>query len=158
MEIVGRPDPPTGVRRVLFRLPIWLYRARLGAVLGSRFVLINHVGRKSGMRRQVVVEVVGHDPQTGKVTVAAGFGRTSDWYRNLLAHPDARIRLGRRSMRVHAVALSPEQSAAAMLAYARRHPRAALRLSRFMGFSVDGGADDYRAVGQELSMVRLDPA
>ena len=64
---------------MFFRLPIPLYRARLGSLLGRRFVLINHIGRRTGQQRQVVVEVVERDPQTGAVTVAAGFGKRTDW-------------------------------------------------------------------------------
>ncbi|HCU92327.1 MAG TPA: nitroreductase family deazaflavin-dependent oxidoreductase, partial [Actinobacteria bacterium] len=81
MEIVKRPGRPAGVRRLLYRLPVWLYRARLGWLLGHRFVLINHIGRTSGRVRQVVVEVAEHDRVSGAVAVVSGFGPGSDWYR-----------------------------------------------------------------------------
>lgn len=151
------PPPPTGVRRALFRLPGWLYRARLGFLLGHRIVLIEHVGRSSGRRREVVVEVVDRDPGTGTVVVASAFGPRADWYRNLLVHPEARIRLSRRSLRVRASPLEKEQSAEAMLSYARRHPRAAPRLAAFMGYRVDGTDEDFRAVGRRVPMLRLVP-
>ncbi|HTM84573.1 MAG TPA: nitroreductase family deazaflavin-dependent oxidoreductase, partial [Mycobacterium sp.] len=38
------------------RAPIWLYRARLGALLGSRLLMLEHRGRTSGARRYVVLE------------------------------------------------------------------------------------------------------
>lgn len=38
--------------RWLVRAPIWLYRARLGAVLGSRLLMLEHTGRTSGQRRR----------------------------------------------------------------------------------------------------------
>lgn len=41
--------PPTGLSRILFRAPIWLYRRGLGWLLGKRFLLINHIGWKSGL-------------------------------------------------------------------------------------------------------------
>ncbi len=157
MERIGRPAPPTGLRRSLFRLPVWVYRARLGALLGHRFVLIHHTGRTTGRSRQVVVEVVDHDRATGAVTVASGFGPRSQWYRNLLATPAATIELGSRTIDVHARPLSPEEAASAMAGYARAHPRTARRLARFMGFAVDGSDEDYRAVGREVPMVRLEP-
>jgi hypothetical protein len=34
-------------------MPIWLYRARLGFLLGHRFVYVAHRGRVSGARREV---------------------------------------------------------------------------------------------------------
>lgn len=157
MERTGAPAPPTGLRRLLFRLPIWLYRARLGAMLGHRFVLIHHTGRSTGRQHQVVVEVVDYDPATQTVTVASGFGPRSQWYRNLLATPAATIEIGSRSIDVRARGLPPEEGAAVMVRYAQRHPHAAPRLARFMGFAIDDSEEDYRAVGRAIPMVRLEP-
>jgi hypothetical protein len=36
MRRISDPRPPAGVRRALFRLPIHLYRLRLGWLLGRR--------------------------------------------------------------------------------------------------------------------------
>jgi deazaflavin-dependent oxidoreductase (nitroreductase family) len=157
VEIVKRPGRPTGISRVLYRLPVWLYRARLGGLLGHRFVLINHIGRTSDRVRQVVVEVAARDRASGVVTVVSGFGPGSDWYRNLLAHPNASIQLGTRVISVRTVPVPPGQAAEVMVDYARRHPRAARSLSRFMGFAVDGSDEDYRAVGRQLPVLRLEP-
>lgn len=157
MDRIGRPRPPTGLRRALFRLPIRLYRWGLGWLLGHRFVLVIHVGRRSGLPRQAVLEVVARDRAAGTVTVAAGFGPGSDWYRNLLAHPDVTIVVGRRRQAVRAVPLSGDEAGEVMVGYARRHPRAARALARFMGFRVDGSLDDYRALAREIPFVRFDP-
>lgn len=151
------PTPPTGLRRRLFRLPIVLYRLRLGGVLGQRFVLIHHVGRRSGLPREVVVEVVAHEPDTGAVVVASGFGPTSDWYQNLRATPDVEMELGRTRVPVHAEMISADAAGQQMVDYAHRHPRAARSLSGLMGFPVDGTDEGYRRVGASLPMVRLRP-
>ncbi|WP_435214776.1 nitroreductase family deazaflavin-dependent oxidoreductase [Streptomyces sp. bgisy034] len=150
-----RPQPPTGWRRLAFRLPIRLYRAGLGPLLGTRFLLLHHTGRKSGRRRQVVLEVVSYDRQTDTWTVASGFGPKSDWYQNLRHRPEAVIQFGRRRFRVTAHFLSPEEGADVMADYARRHPRAARRLSSLMGFPTDGGEAAYRRIGEATPFVRL---
>jgi deazaflavin-dependent oxidoreductase (nitroreductase family) len=157
VEIVKRPQRPAGVRRLAYRLPVWLYRARLGCLLGHRFVLINHTGRTSGRLRQVVVEVAALERYSGAVTVVSGFGPGSDWYHNLLAHAEASIQLGGRTIAVRAVPVPPDQAAEVMADYARRHPRAARALARFMGFAVDGSDADCRAVGRRLPVLRLEP-
>ena len=55
------------------RLPIPLYRASLGWMLGSRLVMIEHLGRVSGERRFAVVEVLSQERNV--VRVASGLGR-----------------------------------------------------------------------------------
>ena len=137
-----------GLSRLLFRLPIWLYRLRLGWVLGERFLLLNHVGRKSGRVRRSVLEVAGHDEETDTYLVAAGFGPRSDWYRNLLETPEATIQVGRRRLQVVAEPLLPVESGKAMVDYARRHPMAVRGLMRVLGLKADSEAD-YRTLGQE---------
>lgn len=148
---------PEGFRRVLYRLPLGLYRAGLGGLLGRRFVLIHHVGRKSGRWRQVVVEAAERDQATGAVTVMSGFGADSDWYRNLLAHPDARIQLGTHSADVHAVPLTPDEAGEVVYRYAQRHPRAVRGLLRWLGLPVDGSSAAYRAAGRQIPALRLEP-
>lgn len=155
MEIVNRPDPPTGLRRVLWRLPILMYRLRLGRLLGGRFMLLQHVGRVSGKPRQAVLEVVDHDDR-GHVA-ASGFGPRSDWYQNVVKTPDVTIQVGGRAIPVTAVPLSADESVEIMAGYARRHPAAARKLGKLMGFVIDGTAEDYREVGRHVPFVRFTP-
>lgn len=42
-----------------------------------------------------------------------------------------------------------------MVRYAPRHPRVARRLCAYLGFTVDGSAEGYRAVGESIPFVRL---
>ncbi|WP_199547164.1 nitroreductase family deazaflavin-dependent oxidoreductase [Streptomyces sp. N35] len=157
MEISRRPTPPTGLRRAAFRAPIRLYRMGLGALVPSRLLLLNHIGRVSGQPRQVVIEVVEHERSSGSYIVCSGFGPNAQWYRNLLAHPEVTIQVGARRLPVTAEPLNAEEGGAFMAGYAARHPRAARKLVKFMGFTVDGTLADYRAAGRELPFVRLAP-
>ncbi|GAU67848.1 hypothetical protein SSP35_05_04150 [Streptomyces sp. NBRC 110611] len=151
---------PAGWRRFLLRLPIRLYRARLGRLLGRRFLLLEHIGRKSGKLRRVVVEVVARDdPCRPSWTVASGFGPQAAWYRNLRARPQATIQTGTQRHDVVAHFLSPEEGGELMARYAVRHPRTARRLSAFMGFEVtDGTAEEFRRVGTSIPFVRFELA
>ncbi len=155
IEKIKNPKPPRGVMRWLARAPIRLFRWRLGWILGGRFVLINHVGRKSGLPRRVVVEVVRHDKAGKTIVVASGFGEKAHWYRNLQKTPDVTIQLGTKKYAAHAEFLSTAQGAEEMETYARRHPTAARELSKFMGYRVDGSPESYRAVGESIPFVAL---
>ncbi|MEU5990740.1 nitroreductase family deazaflavin-dependent oxidoreductase [Spirillospora sp. NPDC047418] len=155
MEILDRPAPPKGLGRTLARLPVHLYRMRLGRLMGARFLLLEHTGRKSGRPRQVVLEVIEHS-EDGYI-VCSGFGPRADWYRNVLAHPGVTIQVGRRRLDATAHPLTPAEGGEILARYAPRHPKAAARLVRLMGFIVDGTADDYRRVGRDLPFLRLSP-
>jgi deazaflavin-dependent oxidoreductase (nitroreductase family) len=149
--------PPRGLARLAFRLPIWLYRFGLGGLLGSRFLLLTHTGRKSGKKRQTVLEVVRYDKATTTFIVAVGFGPESDWYKNLHNNPKVTVQCGRHRWEMIANFLTPEQAGNEMLDYAQRHPQALGELARFMGYRLDGSQEDIRAMGQALSMVAFQP-
>ena len=149
--------PVTGLKKFFFRAPLSLYRIGLGGLLGHRFLLLNHTGRKSGQPRQTVLEVVNHDKATDTYFIASGFGKKSDWYLNILAHPKTNIQVGWRKLAVTAVPLTPEQSGQAMVDYARRYPTAAKNLSKILGFAVST-EDEYRQVGRDaIPFIALEP-
>lgn len=111
-------------RRWLARAPIALFTARLGAIFGSRLIMVEHIGRTSGLPRLVVLEVMERSAP-GQFLVASGFGPRAQWYQNVLKNP--RVRLWVRSRRpVAAVArtLSPAEARLAFENYQRDHPRA----------------------------------
>lgn len=153
VEKIKDVTPPRGLARLGFRLPIWLYRLGLGGLLGSRFLLLTHTGRKTGRVRQTVLEVVRYDRAATTFIVAAGFGSGSDWYRNICANPRVTVQCGRRRWEMVANFLSPEQAGEELLDYARRHPVAMRELARFMGYRLDGSPAGIRALGQVLAMV-----
>jgi deazaflavin-dependent oxidoreductase (nitroreductase family) len=159
VRIVKNVQPPKGLSRLLFRIPIHLYRLGLGWLFGSRLLLLNHTGRVSGKPRQVVLEVVAHDPTDGSYVVASGWGPTAAWYRNILHAPNVAIQVGNRTTRVEAVPLTSDEGADIFADYASRHRTAAKHLlPRLMGFSVDGTDADFRAVGEHMPFVRFVPA
>lgn len=80
-----KTSKPTGLKKWFFQAPSWLYRAHLGFLMGRRFLMIEHRGRKSAKLYRTVIEVVGRHPDKGEWIVTAGFGPKSDWYLNLQA-------------------------------------------------------------------------
>ncbi|MDQ4085180.1 MAG: nitroreductase family deazaflavin-dependent oxidoreductase [Actinomycetota bacterium] len=149
-------SPPTGPRRWFLRLPLLVFRARLGWMFGGRLVMLVHRGRRTGLEHRVVVEVASRDPASGTVTVASGYGPAADWYRNLLAHPEATMVLGARRVAVRARPMPAEEGGELMVDYARRHPRAARMVARQMGVRVDGSDRGYRELGRALPYQRLE--
>jgi deazaflavin-dependent oxidoreductase (nitroreductase family) len=113
-------------------------------------LLLNHTGRVSGQPRQNVLEVVDHVEAENTYTIAAGFGKESDWYKNIIKTPEVTIQVGNREMAMTAVPLGPEASGQVMVKYAHRNPRAAKELMRFCGYKVDGSDEDYFIMGHDI--------
>ena len=152
------PEPPNAFIRWLFRVPVYFFRAGLGFLFGSRIILLEHRGRKSGLTRYSCVEVVGRDAPGTTLTIVSGYGEHAQWYRNLRAHPDIEVRTNRGRRAVHAKLMSPAEGADAMMDYARRYPKMALQLMKLCGAHVDGTEADYREVAVErLRFVQLEP-
>jgi deazaflavin-dependent oxidoreductase (nitroreductase family) len=128
----------------LFRTPAALYRMRLGWLFGQRLVLVEHTGWRTGRRHQAVLEVVERDAATGALAVASGFGSQADWYRNLLAHPETEVVLGRRRFSARAQRVPPEDGGEIERCYARRRRR----MVHLIGYEVDGTDADFGEVGR----------
>lgn len=154
---VHEMHPPTGLTRLAFRMPIWLYQAGLGRLLGDRVLELTHIGRKTGLPRHTVLEVVRHDRESGTYFVAVGFGEHSDWYQNILADPHVEVRSGREHVRAMARLLSEDEAGDELVRYAHRYPLAFRELIRFMGYKVDGSDEDIHALGGYFHMFGLKP-
>ena len=153
---VKKLEPPKGCGRLFFRAPICLYRFGLGGCFGKRMLLLNHTGRKSGLPRQAVLEVVQHQPETNTYVVCVGFGEQSQWYQNLLANPQASIQVSWRKWPVTAEQLSTQDGAEAFADFCRRNPGEA-KLAPLLGFKVDGSPEDYRQMGEMMTFIALRP-
>jgi deazaflavin-dependent oxidoreductase (nitroreductase family) len=88
LEEIADHKPPRGFSRLLWRMPNWLFRLRVNRVLGERFLLLHHIGRKSGLYHENVLEVVRHDKASDTYYVALGWGDKSDWFRNVPKMPE----------------------------------------------------------------------
>jgi deazaflavin-dependent oxidoreductase (nitroreductase family) len=154
-EKFNDPQPPSGLSRLVFRAPIWLYRANLGALLGGRFLLLNHTGRKSGLPRQTVLEIVKHDQTASIYYLASGYGDKSDWYQNIIKTPHVRIQVGNKEYQAIAEQLTIHKAEEIMLEYGRKHPTALRQLAKIMGYRIENNEEEYRAMGRLLPIISL---
>lgn len=145
---MARPKP-TGLANWFLHAPTWLYRAHLGFLMGKRFLMIEHRGRKSGNLYRTVMEVAGRHPDQYEWIVAAGWGPKSDWYRNLKAGTFEAVWIGSKRLAAMVRFLEPEEAGQVMSEYERAHPRTAKALLKGIGVSYDG-TDEGRAEMMEL--------
>ena len=138
--------------RRLMRAPIWIYKARAGALFGSRILMLEHIGRKSGAPRYAVLEVVDH-PVPDTYVVASGFGRKAQWFRNIQADPRVRVYAGSRAPRRGiARVLDGQQADRTLATYRSRHPRA---WERFRPVLEETLGERITDIGTPLPMVEL---
>ena len=157
VEKISEPKYPSGISRLLFRAPIWLYKYNLGWLMSGRMLKITHTGRKSEEPRHVVLEVVKHDPSIDTYYIAAAWGEKSDWVKNIQANPNVHVQVGRRNLDMIAEPLTPDQSEAVILDYSQKHAATMMNLARFMGYKLDGSEEDFRELGRMLMMFALIP-
>jgi deazaflavin-dependent oxidoreductase (nitroreductase family) len=85
--------------------------------------MLEHIGRKSGAPRYVVLEVVDHASRDVYI-VASGFGRKAQWFRNIQANPRVRVYIGSRAPApATARILTQPEADHALNAYISRRPR-----------------------------------
>jgi deazaflavin-dependent oxidoreductase (nitroreductase family) len=150
----GRPKGPL---RLFLRMPIWLYRMRLGWLLGQRFLMLEHIGRRSGAKRRTVLEVVDHDRNTGRYVVASAWGPKSDWYRNIHAMPQVTVWVGGERFPAFARPMESDEAIEALRSYAERNPRAFRALARLMlGEVVSDPEENCRRLAAAVPLVELD--
>lgn len=144
---------PTGLWKHVLRLPIHLFRAHLGFLMGERILLLTHRGRVSGQLRQTPVEVVTHDRSTHEYIVCSGTGPRADWYLNITAVPAIAVQV-RNHRWIPAQRLLPQHEAAQRFAdYEQLHPRTARRLLTSMGNAYDGTDEGRFEMMGQMPMV-----
>jgi deazaflavin-dependent oxidoreductase (nitroreductase family) len=152
-----RKPAPTGLLRLLLRAPLTLYRLRLGWLLGKRFLRLDHTGRKSGIERSTVLEVIRYDPASDACVIASGWGQ-SQWYRNIMADPAVKFTVGARRHKARAMRLSTDEAEAELRDYGRRHPLALRKLAKMMlGQPFSGDKREFHELASRLPMFRLVP-
>lgn len=147
--------------RYLFRAPVYLYRWRLGFLLGRRFLLLTHTGRRSRLPRQTVLEVMEYRPQSGEAVVMSGFGRDSNWLLNISANANEEIQLGSHHFRATHRILGEDEAIAVLAGYERRNrmvaPIVRRVLSWLTGRPYHGTERGRRGVVRQLPLVAFRP-
>lgn len=149
------------VLQTVFRAPIRLYDAGYGWVLGNRFLCVTHVGRKSGRQYRTVLEVVGTNATTSEYTVIVGFGRSSDWYRNIAANPALEVVVGRHRFVPQHRVLHEAEAVEVLADYEWRNrwirPIVRSLLGKLVGWRYDGSRNARKRLVRELPMVAFRP-
>ncbi len=152
---IGEPAPPKGFTLKLFRAPLYLYRLRLGFLLGNRFIRLKHWGRRSGNLNETIIEVIEQDKINGALYSASGFGEQSQWFKNISVNMAVLVTLKNTEFEASASVLSADEATEVLLRYAKAHPRSIKSVARLSGYEMDGSEKDVIAFSQIIKIVKF---
>jgi deazaflavin-dependent oxidoreductase (nitroreductase family) len=149
-------------RRLFFKSPVSLYRGALGDLMRRRCILLlTTTGRRSGQPRTTGVSFM---PLGDHMVIFSGWGIQSDWYKNLLAHPEVALQVGRRTIAARAVLVADPDRRRELMRQMRARssqcgpPEPLRTLLRLTGiFDYQGELDLAVAQGDALPVIELMP-
>jgi deazaflavin-dependent oxidoreductase (nitroreductase family) len=144
------------------RAQVYLYRWRLGWLLGHRCLLLTHIGRRTGLQRQTVLEVVKYRKEGPEVVVVNGFGPDSDWLRNIEAHPGEEVIVGSQHFVASHRFLGEEEATRVIQSYEHRNrfiaPIVRRGFSWLLGWRYRSSDADRRQLVVQLPLIAFRPA
>jgi deazaflavin-dependent oxidoreductase (nitroreductase family) len=161
----GHDRPLLGLRRtpgrlalMVFRMPLRLYRHGWGWLLGHTFLLLVHVGRKTGKPHDTVAMALSYDRDHHEAVIFSGWGPDADWVHNLQARPAQQVRVGRESFVPEHRFLTEDDAAAVVKDFRRRHPWRVRLASAILGWGNLRSDAAVRRFVHEHPFVSLRPA
>ncbi len=144
----------------LVRGPVYLYRWHMGWLFGHRCLLLTHIGRRSGLPHQTVLEVVGYRNDGPEAVVVSGF-HDSDWVRNIEATSGEEVTVGAQHFVATHRFLGEDEAMKVMEDYEYRNryiaPVVRRGLSWLVGWPYHASEDDRRKLVRQLPMIAFRP-
>ena len=140
--------PPNGLMKKL-------YAIGLGPLVGRIVLLLTTTGRKTKLRR---VTPLQYEQIDGDFYVAAGWGKSSDWFRNIVADPCVEVAVKSRRFQGQAEPITDPKRIADFLEYRlKRHPRMVGLILRSDGVSARPSRAELEEYARRLALVIIHP-
>lgn len=157
MSAFGKP--PSGLLKFFFKVPLYLHKMGLGGwekLIGAEWMLIATTGRKTGKRREAMVDVMDYDKATDTYYIEAAYGARADWYRNIQSHPVFEAQVGRRKFHARAMPLSNADTGEMLVQFFHRKPAYTRSVIAMVGMKFKD-EDELRALGSNLTLLAVQP-
>lgn len=124
-------------------------------------MLLIHVGRRTGLPRHTVLEVLEYRAEGPEVIVMSGSGPNPDWLRNLATTPDPEVVTGSQHF-IAAYRILNEREAIDVIAGYEARNRAVAPLVRsgfswLLGWRYHGSAADRHRIAQQMPFIAFRP-
>ena len=157
MSAFGKP--PSGLLKFFFKVPLYVHKMGLGGwekLIGAEWMLIATTGRKTGKRREAMVDVMDYDKSSDTYYIEAAYGARADWYRNMQSHPVFEAQVGRRKFHARAAPLSSADTGEMLVQFFRRKPAYTRSVMAMVGMKFKD-EDELRTLGSNLTLLAVYP-
>lgn len=151
--------PPRGWLKFFFKIPVYITRmgfAGWESLFGLEWMLLTTIGRKSGKKRYTMVDVLLYECETDTYFIEAGFGKKSDWYRNIQAHPIFEAQVRRRKFQATAEELPPDKTGDIIITFVRRRPAYAKSVMEMTGVTFTT-EEELRRIASQWPLLAVHP-
>ena len=150
---------PGQLQKFFFKVPVWLHKIGLGGwerLIGAQWMLITTIGRKTGKRRETMVDVMDYDKENDIYYVEAADGARADWYKNIQSNPIFEAQVERRKFKARAGALTNEGAGELLVRFYRQKPAYTRSVMAMAGMKFKD-EDELRELGKNLTLLAVKP-
>ncbi|MCB0101762.1 MAG: nitroreductase family deazaflavin-dependent oxidoreductase [Anaerolineales bacterium] len=153
------PTRPNAFLKFFYKAPLIMHKIGLGGwekLIGAEWMLITTTGRKSGKRRETMVDVMDYDKTTDTYYIEAAYGIHADWYKNIQVNPVFEAQVGRRKFKARARILAEKDTGEVLVQFFRRKPAYTRSVMAMVGMKFEG-EDELRELGKNLTLLAVEP-
>lgn len=150
---------PTPLQKYFFKIPLFMHKLGFGGwerLIGAQWMLIATTGRKTGKRRETLVDVMDYNPTTDTYYIEAAYGSHADWFKNIHANPLFNAQVGRRKFIAQAEILNEGDTGEILVQFFRRKPAYTRSVMAMVGMKFKD-EDELRVLGKNLTLLVVKP-
>jgi deazaflavin-dependent oxidoreductase (nitroreductase family) len=150
---------PNTLLKFFFKAPLFMHKLGLGGwerIIGAQWMLIRTTGRKTGKRRETLVDVMDYNQATDTYYIEAAYGSRADWYKNIKANPTFEAQVGRRKFQANAVELTEKDTGEMLVQFFRRNPAYTRSVMAMVGMKFKD-ENELREIGKNLTLLAVKP-
>ncbi|NOH03482.1 MAG: nitroreductase family deazaflavin-dependent oxidoreductase [Chloroflexi bacterium] len=150
---------PSVLLKFFFKIPLLLHSLGFGGWerwIGAQWMFIATTGRKTGKRREAMVDVMDYDSATDTYYIEAAYGKRADWYRNIQSNPIFEAQVGRRKFKARAGELTETDTGEMLVQFYRRKPAYTRSVMAMVGMKFKD-EDELRVLGRGLTLLTVKP-
>lgn len=150
---------PNALLKFFFKIPLFMHKIGLGGwekTIGAEWMLISTIGRKTGKRREAMVDVMDYDQAADTYYIEAAYGSRADWLKNIKVNPVFGAQVGRRRFKAQARELNPADTGEMLVRFFRRKPAYTRSVMTMVGMKFKN-EDELREMGKNLTLLAVKP-